>query len=268
MAAVRPAWTGKRVSLTMSLLKWVIRPYLYGRYQLERLTGTGAFGADPAVYLTDPHVSAGNRVKDGLHRFHVKQFLESSCSAATIASVVNTLLERQGSLTEPAVTQQDLLGQVRAEHWKERMSEKGYRGRRGLPLDVLGRVVKASLDTFQAGYRSVETVQARPESDPGSPAFKETLIHRLNRFEEKGDCLLIAHFDQGSFVKEFHIPHISPVGGYDHGRSMVRILDVDGGQAFPYEISFDRFYSGISTDYNSVFRYFGYAEGGYVFIQL
>lgn len=251
----------------MNLLKWMVRPYLVSRYHMERLTRTGAFGRTPAVVVKTPYSPVGNQVKDGLHQFHVKQFHESSCSVASVVSVVNTLLARQGQEPGQPVTQQDLLEKVKTAHWKERMSEHGYNGRRGLPLEILGRVVLHSLDAYQIQYQSVETVQATRQ--PGrSKAFQEQLTSRLTRFEQEGDCLLIAHFDQGSFLKELHIPHISPVGGYDPVALTVKMLDVDTTQPFPYEISFDTFFKGISTDYNSIFRWFGYAEGGYVCIQL
>lgn len=251
----------------MRFLKWVIRPYLYIRYHFERLTKAGSFGSDPAVRIKEPYTSTGNRLKDRLHRFHVKQFHESSCSVASVASVINALMNRQGTSGDPPITQKDLLEQVKSAHWKERMSENGYKGRRGLPLNILGQVVKASLDAYDIHYKIVEIVQATRDPEK-AVSCQQQLLFRLSQFEQHGDCLIIAHFDQGSFLPEFHIPHISPIGGFDPVNSTVKILDVDSTQTFFYQISFDRFYKGISTDYNAIFRHYGYAEGGYVFIQL
>ena len=93
-------------------------------------------------------------------------------------------------------------------------------------------------------------------------------MSRLKRFEEQGDCLLIAHFDQGCFLPEMHIPHISPVGGFDPDTQSVKMLDVDNNLTSPYQVSFDVFYRGLSTNYNAVFRHYGYAEGGYVFVRM
>ncbi|MFH2058189.1 MAG: phytochelatin synthase family protein [Pseudomonadota bacterium] len=255
----------------MRFLKWVIRPYLYIRYHFERLTKTGSFGADPAVRVIEPYTPTGNRLKDRLHQFHVKQFHESSCSVASVASVINALInyqgDRAGTFGDPPITQQDLLEQVKTAHWKERMSANGYKGRRGLPLAVLGQVVTSSLDAYDIHYKMVEIVQAT--RDPKrQDTCRQVLLTRLLQFEKQGDCLIIAHFDQGSFLPELHIPHISPIGGFDPVNSTVKILDVDSTQTFFYQISFDRFYKGISTDYNTIFRHYGYAEGGYVFILL
>ncbi|MBU1195516.1 MAG: phytochelatin synthase family protein [Proteobacteria bacterium] len=251
----------------MMLLKWVIRPYLYFQYLFSKFARTGAFGKDHAEYMTAPYQNTGNSVKDGLFRHHVKQFHESSCSVASVVSVINTLLESQGKLTGLPLTQHDLLETVRAAHWKERMGKDGYKGRRGLPLEVLGQVVKASLDVHKIQYRSVEIVQTL-KNRKKSVQIKQDLKTRLERFEKQGDSIIIAHFDQGSFLPELHIPHISPVGGFDPASESVTILDVDSTQDYPYKVSLETFYKGVSYDYNYMFRRYGYGEGGYVFIQL
>ncbi|MBU1342955.1 MAG: phytochelatin synthase family protein [Proteobacteria bacterium] len=251
----------------MIFLKWVIRPYLYIQFFFQKFTLQGAFGKEQAVVIKTPYEKTGNNVKDGLFRNHVKQFHESSCSVASIAAVVNTLLERQGPLNEVPLTQQDLLEKVKTAHWKERMSDTGYKGRRGLPLHTLGQVTESCLDAYNISYQLVETVQT--SGDPvKSEKIKHLLRKRLEQFETKGDCLIISHFDQGSFLPELHIPHISPVGGFDPVSERVTLLDVDSSQAFPYQVSFDTFYKGLSSNYNPIFRLFGYGEGGYVFIQV
>jgi len=251
----------------MIFLKWVIRPYLYFQYFLQRLAKRGTFGEDQAVYLQKPYENTGNVIKDGLFRHHVKQFHESACSVAAVVSVVNTFLEKEGALNGPPVTQQDLLETVRTAHWKERMSDTGYKGRRGLPLHTLGQVVKAALEAYEIPYQFVETVQAtgNPSS---SKRVKHLLRSRLEQFEMKGDCLIISHFDQGSFIQDLHIPHISPVGGFDRVSGKVTLLDVDTTQIYPYQVSFDTFYKGLSYNYNIMFRHFGYGEGGYIFIRV
>ena len=251
----------------MFFLKWVIRPYLYIQYLFQKLTKRAAFGADQAVYIQKPYENTGNFVKDGLFKHHVKQFHESSCSVASIVSVVNTLLDREGSLNGTPVTQQDLLEKVKTAHWKERMNDNGYKGRRGLPLHTLGHVVQSSLKAYKIQYQSVETVQTT--GDPvKSKEIKQILRDRLERFEKKGNCLIIAHFDQGSFLRALHIPHISPVSGFDPVTERVTLLDVDPSQAYPYQVSFDTFYKGLSCNYNHIFRLFGYKEGGYIFIRV
>jgi hypothetical protein len=251
----------------VNLLKWVIRPYLYIQYFFSKLLKTGGFEKNLAVYQKTPYRNTGNFLKDGLFRYHVKQFHESSCSVASVVSVINVLLEKQDRPPKAPITQQDLLETVKTAHWKERMSDNGYKGRRGLPLPVLGEVVKGSLSAFGISYKFLEIVQV--SADPvKSEAMKQTLRSRLEQFESKGDCLIIAHFDQGIVLPEFHIPHISPVGGFDKASDKVTFLDVDPDQTYPYQVSFATFYNSLAGNYNPIFRHFGYAEGGYVFIRI
>ena len=254
------------MELAAVITRYGIRAYLYGQFFFEKLTGSGAFGSKP-VYVKEPLPPSGNRIKDLLHQFHVKQFHESSCSVASVASVINAVSDYQGRAQDPPLTQQDLLEDVRAAHWKERMSENGYKGRRGLPLETLGYVTEKSFEVYQLPYRTIEVVSA--VTPPGRSAhFREKLAARLEQFEKKGDCLLIAHFNQGRFLPELHIPHISPVGGFDARTRMVTMLDVDPAQEQPYQILFDTFYKGVSCNYHNLFKPFGYAGGGYVCIHL
>ena len=250
----------------MKLIFILMRCVLYVRYFFHRLSATGSFGRHPARYeprVPDMH---GNPIKAGLYRHYVRQFHESSCSVASVACVVNTLLEHQGRLPARPVTQQDLLNRVTAAHWKQRMGPNGYRGRRGLPLPVLGQVVTASLQVFDIDHQGVDVVPAT--RDPEKTAvFLRTLKSRLARFERSGDGIIIAHFDQGSLVPDLNIPHISPVGGFDPDTGGVTLLDVDTSQPCPYTVPFDRFFRAISTNYLHLFRLFGYGRGGYVYIR-
>jgi hypothetical protein len=247
----------------MFILRCLLGPWLYFQYWC------GRFCSKPAqpVFVKELCPDSGNSVKDGLIRHHVRQFHESSCSVASVACVINALLEKTTGRDHHCVTQHELLEKVRAAHWKERMSDKGYKGRRGLPLDTLGQVVKASLAAYEIPHRFVEIVQAgnsaeRPKS------FQHRLRSRLVRFETREDCIIIAHFDQGSFVPELHIPHISPVGGFDQSSGQVLVLDVDSSQPYPYKIDFSTFCTGLAFSHNFLFRRFGYGSGGYIFIRL
>jgi len=250
----------------MRLRRFVIHGLLYGPYLLHKMTGTGPFGSGGATYLKGPVCHDGQPLKAALFRHHVKQYHEASCSVASVVTVINAIREVQGDRSL-AITQMDILQRVRTGFWKERMSSEGHNGRRGLPLSLLGEIVKSSLATYGVAYKSIETV-------PGAKAagFREQkrgeLRDRLIAFETKGDCLIIAHFGQGAFVRTLNIPHISPVGGFETTTGAVTILDVDPDQEKPYRVPFDTFCKGLFSSYNPVLRLFGYRTGGYVFIKL
>ncbi len=248
----------------MQIYRQMIHPMLYVLYLFRKLTGTGPFGPDTARYISESTQAGENLLKSALWKHYVKQFHGSSCSVASVVCVVNALRDIKGKPSQ--ITQMQILNDVSAGNWKKRMSPEGDNGRRGLPLKLLGKIVKASLDTYQIPCQHVAIVEAK--KDPGdSEVLKADLWKRLQEFED-GTGVIIAHFDQGVYVKALNIPHNSPVGGFDAKTGKVIILDVDSFQEHPYEISFDTFYSGLSSDYHHLFRAFGYTGGGYVFIRL
>lgn len=250
----------------MHLVRTLLRIYLQIPYHYRKISRTGAFGAKGGRYTDMGIPSNGNPLKRAMMAHHVKQFHESSCSVATVVSVVNAIKSVRDGTFEP-IDQKGILERVETGHWKERMSDGGYNGRRGLPLTLLGDVVKSSLDIYHVGYQTVETIQA--EKKPGlSAGIKDYLRKSLSLYETKGSCVVIAHFDQGVFVPALNIPHISPVGGFDIEKGRVTILDVDPDQEKPYHVSFDTFYRGLASDYHHIFKAYGYGSGGAVVITL
>jgi hypothetical protein len=244
----------------------IIRSYLMLPYYFHRLTRTGGFANGPGGMVREVPPVAGSALKHALWRHYVKQYHESSCSVAAVAMVINAL----GEVTRGAadnVTQLQLLDRVRAGNWKERMSPGGDDGKHGMPFGLFGEVVKGSIDAFGIPVRSVEAVDLRasrlPERDK-----KALLRTRLEAFEILGNGVVIIHFDQGAYVPDLNIPHISPVGGYDPATGRVTIMDVDRGQSGPYSISFNRFYRGISRPYPFPFRLGEMSNGGYIYIRL
>lgn len=251
----------------MNLFRFcIVRAYLGMRYFFHWMTRTGCFGPGRARYMPpSPELFKGPGLPAALFRHHVKQYHESSCSVASVVCVVNVLRERYKCPGSP-ITQQAILDKVRTAHWKERMEPGGYNGRRGLPLAVLTQVVKDSLRAYDLPFKKVDMIQG-PLAQGGT-RFRQQILGSLINFQSLDRCLIIAHFDQGAFIKEWNIPHISPVGGFDLSTGFVTILDVDPDQKQPYRISFDRFYKGISIPYAGVFKPFGYERGGIVVIHL
>lgn len=250
----------------MTLRKALRWAYLYIVYGLRKITGIGAFGPNRAITIhSNLHID-GNPLKTALWKHHVKQFHGASCSVASVVSVVNALRELQAP--QPVViSQMDILEKVKTANWKERMLDTGYKGRRGLPLAVLGDVVKSSLDAYAITCKTVETVAAL-KSPHQTKKIREVLWQRLLDFEERGNCLIIAHFDQGVYVPTLNIPHISPVGAFDTKTGEVVILDVDPEVKRPYKIGYDTFYNGLCSNCHRVSRSSAFGRGGYVFVKL
>ena len=250
----------------MYLLRNLIRLYFYTRYGFHRVTGTGAFRDGCAKYLNGGVQPQWTPLKQAIWKTHVKQFHESSCSVASVVACINAVRSLTDGAAAP-VSQSDILDRVTTGHWKERMSDGGYRGRRGLPLPLLGRVVKDSFEAYGIRFQDVDVVQAPKNAFKRSPV-ESALKKRLRDFDRFGNGLIIAHFDQGSLVPTLNIPHISPVGAYDAVADRVTVLDVDPEQKSPYEVDFDTFYQGLASDYHRVLAAFGYGSGGYVHVRL
>lgn len=250
----------------MNLLRNLIRPYLYTRYGIHRFTGTGPFGNQRVSYIHAPVQPQWNPLKKAIWEYQVKQFHGSSCSVASVVTCINAIRSTLNGDTRP-IDQAGILDRVTTGHWKERMSDDGYRGRRGLPLPLLGQVVNDSLAAYGLTNCTTHVVQT-PKNEPKQSPIRASLKKRLRDFDHHGNGLIIAHFDQGSLVPTLNIPHISPVGAYDTASDRVTMLDVDPEQEQPYQISFDTFYQGLSSDYHHIFEAFGYGSGGYIYIQI
>ncbi|MFH2067543.1 MAG: phytochelatin synthase family protein [Pseudomonadota bacterium] len=196
------------------------------------------------------------------------QFNEAACSAASTATVLNagkTILN--GHTASHRITQHEILKKVDAADWAARISPEGFRNRRGLPLGHLGTAVKKAFEVYEVPCESMETVplfdrSARPD------ILQRTLLERLAYFQNSRYCFLIAHFNQGVFLKGLHLPHISPVMSVDMEHKMVCILDVDPQVKEPYWISLDTFWKGLSWRYGGIIRKHGYEGGGYIWIKL
>jgi hypothetical protein len=251
----------------MNLLRSLIHAYLYLPYCLQKLRGATPFGAAGATYIDSPISPDDNELKKSLFRYYVRQYHEASCSVASVVTVVNALRSGNEERFAP-VSQRDILDRVRVGNWKERMGEEGVNGRRGVPLSLLGQIVKGSLLAYGLAHESVETIQAFRDTGKAEK-IKSRLWQHLTDFDTKGNCLIIAHFNQGVYIPALGIPHISPVGGFDSRTGQVTLLDVDTSElGGPYEIAFGTFYSGMASTYNPILRHLGYKNGGYVLVKL
>lgn len=258
--------TSWKRSSCLELLRSIILTYLYIPYYFHKITRTGAFNERVAQVIRESMPATCNPLKKSLWKNYVKQYHETSCSVASVATVVNGLGKFINGQAEE-ITQMDLLDKVNTGNWKKRMGPGGDNGKRGLPLALFGEVVRESLETFHIPFTSIEIVDPRKASFPEQEK-KERLQNRLQEFETLGNGVVIAHFNQGAFVPEMTIPHISPVGGYDVRTDRVTVLDVDRYQSGPYSIPFERFYRGMSNWYPRLFRFLGLSNGGYVYIRL
>ena len=198
----------------------------------------------------------------------IPQFNETACSVASVAVVLNAArdLSRQTD-GKISISQEEILERVDVVHWKNRVSRKGHKNRRGLTIEMLGQAVHGTLSTYDIPCEHIDVVSLNPKMKE-IEIRKDELRQRLKSLENTNNAFIIAHFNQGIFTGGLHIPHISPIGAYDNDNDRVLILDVDPEQPEPYWITFDTFFEGLAWDYHGILKKYGYDGGGYVWICL
>jgi hypothetical protein len=184
-----------------------------------------------------------------------------SCSTAAVAMVLNAIAGTGGGLraADQNFDPTRLAAEVRAVHWKERLSKRGWQGRRGLTLDELAEVTAAALTTYglrdwKVSYRSF------PAATPGA---LEELRAILAENEASADDFVILHFQQDILTDDPGGPyaHISPVGAYDAAAGRVLILDVDRKYYGPYWVGAGRLLRAVSATTPS------HGRGGLVLVR-
>lgn len=209
---------------------------------------------------------SGRRLKCLLDHYTL-QFNDAACSVGTVATVLNCARETIYGSSQAIVTQKEILDTVRVVNWKERILPSGNTEKRGLPLKQLGIALQTTLIAYKIPVEAYEVVYLTPESIQ-SPEKRAQLKKHLVSFENSDNQFIIAHFNQGFFLKGLHLPHISPVGAFDQETGAVLVLDVDKSGPGSYWIPFDVFFKALSDDYNRKFKRLGYSGGGYVWFSL
>ncbi len=149
-----------------------------------------------------------------------RQHTEAACSAASIATALGALLEKD-------VAPRDLLTRVGDSQWKAQTARDGD----GVSFTELERYLRASLRAMGLARARVEVFRPR-RNDPESLALLRALLTENVRRRD-GDVVL-ATFDQGWLLGEHAVGHVSPIGDYDPATGRVLIMDVDPALPEPY----------------------------------
>lgn len=197
-------------------------------------------------------------------RFYLWQFNPYSCSVASVAIVLNTIMARLDNFKffNP-IDQKQLLVKVQKVNWKERVSTAGYHGQHGLSVSDLGIVVEAALKAFSIPYRHITTTLIHGKLR-NLEKEKARLFSLLMKIVHEKNIYIIAHFTQGVYTGDWFGGHISPVGSFDPETGRVLILDVDEYAGGPYWVPFSLFFEGLVGNSKTI----GPKEGGYVTITI
>ncbi len=222
----------------------------------------------PFFEKQDGFVPTQSAISRALLENFIPQFSPSSCSVASAATVLNAAMVHLGlSGDGKRITQREILEKINTVNWKERVGKSGYQGRRGLPIELLGTALESCFRAFGIPFREIQTIPLTRRTNHLGLRKKE-LHSRLTAFHQQENSFIVAHFNQGVFIRGLHLPHISPVGAYNPAQKSLLILDVDPDQPAPYWISLDTFFEGLCWDYGGILKPYGYSGGGYVWIRL
>jgi hypothetical protein len=175
------------------------------------------------------------------------QFNGYACSATAVAMVLNAIDRTRGDLlaSDTHYRQERLIAEVKAGHWKERVSQGGWQGRKGLTLTELEAVAAAALETYRiSGWKTATRTFAGT-----GPAELAQLRAILAANEASADDFVILHFLQDRLTGDPGGPyaHISPVGAYDAAAGRVLVLDVDREYYSPYWVDVERLLEALSA---------------------
>lgn len=167
------------------------------------------------------------------------------CSVATVTIVLNAIARTGGDLraSDANYQQSGLPDKVKAAHWRERVTGKGWESRKGLTLAELEDVVLDTLKTYGIKGWTV-TRRSFPDATPEALGELRTI---LEANEASSDDFVVLHFLQDKLTDDpgGPYPHISPVGAYDAASGRVLVLDVDREYYGPYWVSAERLLAAL-----------------------
>jgi hypothetical protein len=213
------------------------------------------FGPDATPILQSHAYLRAHRAPDywALNPYYVPQVSPSSCSLATVATVLNALRPLPAYSGSPLVTQATLLDPAAAKtpadpewtditrKWSEQVdftpsrSEKVKNTGSGLTFSELHRYVVASLNAYGLDA-NVEVLKPADRSAATLNRLRRLLV--LNERSAKDIALI--YYNQGVVTGDWDGPHISPIGAYDPEHRRVLIMDVDRQWYVPYWTSDER----------------------------
>lgn len=202
--------------------------------------------AQPLVFSPSYFQSKKHPAPDfwSLIGFYVPQMNEFSCSAASVAMVLNAARAKLPKTSEDAViTQPALLEKVAVEQWKQRLSAEGAGGEHGTSLPRLGKITEAAFKAY--GFPNVTVKVVHVENT--SAETKRELVKALVQNEKSSKDFIIANFNQQAYTDDADAGHIAPVGAYDAEKDRVLVLDPDREYYEPYWISTETFLAGMAT---------------------
>lgn len=198
-----------------------------------------------AIRLQDSHVYLQRYPAPdfwSLISYYLPQQSSRSCSAATLAMLVNAARSKQKlNTSDVLVTESGVLDKVNSVFWKMAVGEQG----KGVTLEQLSKLANEALGAYGVKTKKVGVYYAET-----STATTLKKLHRtLEQNEQNKDDFVIVNFQQSILTgdPEGAVGHIAPVAAFDLNTKKALILDPDRRYYEPYWVSEDLLLSSMNT---------------------
>jgi hypothetical protein len=216
--------------------------------------------------LTKRYATLKKRYTQNLLGNYTGQQTEASCSAASLAIIINTMQQRCSELASkaaPRISEQDLTSSIELHNWKARTGHNlnSICCQQGVTLEQLLEITQCALDHHKIAHHSVTTLKARTHNLKRARKLLQTTLERVNSDRPP---FLLAHFVPREILPTYDagsIAHISPIGGYNPARRELLILDVYSKLYEPYWVPVEDFFRAIYRETDC------WGEGGLIVID-
>jgi hypothetical protein len=218
-------------------------------------TGLRYYPATPFAVDAQNAALRGHRNLRALLTSFVRQKTDSSCSVATVTTVVGAV---QLQRSRPQPSQTEILQSDVSGRWAQATYDAHSAG------TTLEEMALYALQAFYSqGIRNVTVEVVHVTATTGDS--RDTLLHNLQRSEQRGgNTYLMLNFRQDMLVHAgAPCGHMSVLGAYDAACAQVLVLDVDGDIPQPYWVSVELLLAGMNTADDAI------GEGrGYLVVHL
>lgn len=183
--------------------------------------------------------------------YYIEQQTDSSCSVATITTIVNAArVGKHIAANDELATPKAVLKRVNDEEWKKAVSDQGE----GITLAELKVLMAKSLQAYDIKNFTIDIIYTKDTSQK----TKEKLHNILMQTEKYTNHFIVVNFDQSVFANGISVGHFSPVGAYDAAQKRVLILDPDRQWHEPYWVPEDSLLKAMVTKDIESNNYRGY----------
>jgi hypothetical protein len=241
-------WRASCVSLASSrCIGWLAFFAISGVVPAEEPPRLPKYGPEAARLFHAREYVRAHEAPDfwALTPYYVSQPDQRSCSAASVAMLINALrADRDLKADEPLATPAAIVDVVDGRLGKNKLAPEGE----GVTLDELATIVRHVLPSYRLTPTRIETVRFLENAENAAEA-KSRLRQLLIENERSARDMVLVNFLQSVITgdPEGAVGHIAPVAAYDAREGRVLLFDPDRQWYEPYWVSDDTLLKAMAT---------------------